>query len=81
MNKPLDHSQQLTLVAIGDATGVILPEELLARLRMERGDVLSLVEGGDGFELRRSAAASDAEMAVMRDVMTRRRAALRELAK
>jgi len=75
MNKPLK------LVAIGNSTGVILPKEVLARMRVDRGDSLSLAETPDGIELRVTDPAFDAQMAVARDVMKRRRAALRELAK
>lgn len=80
MNKPLAH-KSLKLVAIGNSTGVILPRELLARLRVDRGDTLSLVEGQDGFELRVADPDFDTEMAAVRAVMERRRKALRELAK
>jgi putative addiction module antidote len=80
MNKPIAH-KSLKLVAIGNSTGVILPRELLARLRVDRGDTLSLVEGQDGFELRVADPDFDEEMAAVRVVMERRRKALRELAK
>jgi putative addiction module antidote len=81
MNKPLDSAKALKLIAIGNSTGVILPKDLLARLHVEQGDVLSLIEGKDGFEVRKSDPAFDAELSAMRDVMKRRRLALRELAK
>jgi putative addiction module antidote len=75
MNAPLK------LIKIGNSTGVILPKELLARLRLEQGDALSINETPDGLHLRRHDQGFDAQMEVARAVMKRRRAALRELAK
>ena len=37
------------LKPIGNSTGLILPKELLARLRLEQGDELTLAETPDGF--------------------------------
>ena len=75
MNKPLK------LIPIGNSTGVILPKEVLARLRVIQGDALSIVETTGGIELRPYEANFEEQMAVARDVMRRRRGALRELAK
>jgi putative addiction module antidote len=41
----------LKLTAIGNSTGVILPKELLDRLRVSRGDMLQVVETPNGIEL------------------------------
>lgn len=41
----------LKLTRIGNSTGVVLPREILDKLRVERGDVLSVVETPDGVEL------------------------------
>lgn len=41
----------LKVTAIGNSTGVILPRELLERLRVQRGDVLNVVETPNGIEL------------------------------
>lgn len=81
MNKPASFPKPLKLVAVGNSTGVILPKELLARLRLEQGDMISLTETPNGIELRRHEPDFEDQMAVARDVMRRRRAALRELAK
>lgn len=75
MNKPLK------LIPIGNSTGVILPKEVLARLRVGQGDALSLVETAEGVELRPHDPGFEEQMAVAREVMQRRRKALRELAK
>jgi len=69
------------LIAIGNSTGVILPKDVLARLRVDKGDTLYVTEGPNGFELRNRDPEFEDQMAVARDVMKRRRKALHELAK
>ena len=75
MNKPLK------LIPIGNSTGVILPKDVLARLRVERGDQLRLIETPEGYRLQAGDAEFDRQMEAANDVMKRRRNALRELAK
>jgi len=43
----------LKLRAIGNSVGVVLPKEVLARLRVQEGDVLHVVEAKDGLILSR----------------------------
>lgn len=81
MNIPFKPPTKLKIVAIGNSAGVLLPKEMLARLRLDKGDQLSVVETSDGFELRAYDPEFEEQMGVMRDVMKRRRNALRELAK
>jgi len=70
----------LKLMAIGNSTGVILPKEILFRLRVSRGDRLYLQETSDGIEL----TSYDPEVAAQLDaaerVMRERRDVLRKLA-
>ena len=75
MNKPLK------LIPIGNSTGVILPKEVLRGLGAEQGDTISYSKTPAGIELRAADADFDRQMQVAREVMRRRRAALRELAK
>jgi putative addiction module antidote len=75
MNKPLK------LIKIGNSTGVILPKEVLARLHVELGEEVSITNTPDGIELRRHDAGFEEQMQMAREVMKRRRNALRELAK
>ena len=75
MNKPLK------LIPIGNSTGVILPKEWLQSLGAEAGDSLFPVRTPNGLELRRSDSDFDAQMAIAREVMVKRRKALSELAK
>ena len=44
-------TKTLKLTQIGNSTGVVLPRELLDKLRVQRGDVLSVIETPDGIEL------------------------------
>lgn len=74
-------TKPLKLIKIGNSTGVILPKEVLARLRVELGDELFLTETPNGVALSVTDAEFEEQMAVARSVMKRRRAALRELAK
>ena len=71
----------LKLTAIGNSVGVILPKELLVKLGVQKGDTLYAVETPDGVRLTTADAEFEAQMAVARRVMKRRRAVLRELAK
>ena len=41
----------LKVTAIGNSAGVILPKEILERLRVSKGDELYLVEEPDGYKL------------------------------
>ena len=70
----------LKLQAIGNSTGVILPKEVLSRLRVSRGDRLYLQETSDGIEL----TSYDPEVAAQLDaaerVMREQRDVLRKLA-
>ena len=77
MNKPLK------LIPIGNSTGIIIPKELLQSLGAEAGDSLFPVRTPGGIELRRSDTDSEfeAQMALAREVMARRRKVLSELAK
>jgi putative addiction module antidote len=39
----------LKLIKIGTSTGAILPKELLARLKVEKGDTLYAIETKEGY--------------------------------
>ncbi|NOG70190.1 AbrB/MazE/SpoVT family DNA-binding domain-containing protein [Roseicella sp. DB1501] len=71
----------LKLRAIGNSVGVVLPKELLARLRLGEGDTVQVVETPDGFRVVRQDPEFNRQMEAAREVMRRRRAVLRELAK
>jgi len=71
----------LKLTQIGNSVGVILPKEVLARLKLEKGDTVFLTEAADGFKLTPYSTEFEQQMALSREIMKRRRNALRELAK
>lgn len=71
----------LKITKIGNSAGVILPKELLAHLNAQVGASVSVVTTSRGIELSAAEPDFDAQMAAARDVMARRKRALRELAK
>ncbi len=74
-------TQHFKLTAIGNSVGVILPKEVLARLGVGKGDVLSGTVSQHALELRAVDAEFEEEMAAAEKVMQRYKNALRELAK
>lgn len=72
---------KLKLTAVGNSTGVILPREVLARLKAEKGDVIFLTETPDGFRLTPYNSEFEKQMTVGRKILKKHRALLRELAK
>lgn len=72
---------KLKITAIGNSAGVILPKELLARLRLEKGDELYALETPDGIKLTAYDPMLAAQMEVAERVMRDRRTLLQELAK
>lgn len=66
---------------IGNSLGVVLSKELLVKLRVEKDDVLHVVETPTGIELRTYDPDFETQMSVGRDIAKRYRNALRELAK
>ena len=71
---------KLKITAIGNSAGVILPKELLARLRLEKGDELFALETPDGIKLTVFDAALAAQMEVAERIMREDRAVLHKLA-
>ncbi|MEK7820945.1 MAG: AbrB/MazE/SpoVT family DNA-binding domain-containing protein [Pseudomonadota bacterium] len=72
---------KLKLTAIGNSAGVVLPREVLARLKVEKGDSVFLTESPDGFRLTPYDPEIERQMKIAQAVLKKRRAALRELAK
>ena len=71
----------LKLTQIGNSVGVILPKEVLAKLKLEKGDTLYLTDSPDGMRITPHDPVFEDQMQAARDVMKSRRAVLRELAK
>ena len=72
---------KLKITTIGNSAGVILPKELLARLRLKKGDELYAVETPDGVRLTAYDPELAAQMEVAERVMREDRAVLRKLSK
>jgi putative addiction module antidote len=73
-------TRKLKLTAIGNSTGVILPKELLEKLRVERGDELTVLETPGGITLTPFDAEFAAQMEVAEGIMRKRRNLLKKLA-
>ena len=71
---------KLKITAIGNSVGVVLPKELLARLRVEKGDELYVAETPDGIKLMPHDPVFAQQMEVAERVMRQDRAMLRKLA-
>ncbi|MFO1254808.1 MAG: AbrB/MazE/SpoVT family DNA-binding domain-containing protein [Sphingomonadaceae bacterium] len=75
MNKPLK------ITRIGNSAGVVLPKELLARLRAGVGDTLFVSEAPDGVRLSVHDPDFAEQMAIAEEIMREDRNILRALAK
>ena len=71
---------KLKITAIGNSAGVILPKELLAKLRVDKGDELFAVETPDGFRLTTYDPEFARKMEVAERIMKDHRDLLRKLA-
>lgn len=72
---------KLKLTQVGSSTGLVLPKEVLRRLKVVKGDALYLTESPDGFRITPYDPEFEEDMAIARKVMRDNRDALRELAK
>ena len=73
--------QALKLTQIGNSVGVILPKEILARLKAEKGDTDFVTESPDGIVLTPYDPAMAAQVEAGREFMREFRDTFRELAK
>jgi len=80
MNAPKNRAKSVKLIKAGNSTGVILPKDVLAKLGVEAGDLLDLSDVPGGITITRHDDGFAAQMEAAREVMKRRRNALRELA-
>ena len=71
----------LKVTQIGNSVGVILPKDVLARLKVGKGDSLFVTDLPDGVALRPYDAEFAEAMEAAREIMRKRRNVLRELAK
>jgi putative addiction module antidote len=73
--------QALKITQIGNSLGIILPKEILARLKVEKGDQLFLTEAPYGFRVNNADPVFEVQMKAAEEIMRKRRDALRELTK
>ena len=71
---------KLKLTTVGNSVGVVLPKELLAKLRVQKGDTLFAVETPNGVELTPYDAELEHQIEVAEGVMRDFRDTLRLLA-
>jgi putative addiction module antidote len=71
----------LKLTQIGNSVGVILPKEVLARLKLEKGDSLFVTEAANGVMLTPYDPALDQQLEIGREFMREYRDAFHQLAK
>lgn len=72
---------KLKITPIGNSFGVILPKKTLAKLKVTGGDAVFITETPDGFRITPYDPEFEAQMNAAKQVMKKRRNALRELAK
>lgn len=72
---------KLKITTVGNSAGVILPRELMARLRVAKGDMLYATELPDGVKLTPFDPKLAGQMEVAERVMREDRNVLRKLAK
>ncbi len=68
------------LTTVGNSTGIVLPKELLEKLRVKKGDTLHVLETPGGIELTALNPEFARQMDVAEEVMRRRRNLLNRLA-
>lgn len=71
----------LKITSVGNSAGILLPKELLAKLRVDKGDLLHVIETENGIELTAYDPTFDAQMALAEEIMREDRDVLRRLAK
>ena len=71
----------LKLTQIGNSLGVVLPKELLAKLKVGKGDSLFVTEVAQGVTLTPYDPEFEQQMAAARQIAKKRRDVLRALAK
>jgi putative addiction module antidote len=73
-------AMKIKITTVGNSAGIVLPKELLARLRLGKGDELYATELPDGIKLTPYDPKVAGQMEVAEKVMRKRRTLLRKLA-
>jgi putative addiction module antidote len=72
---------KLKIVPFGNSLGTSLSKEVIAKMKLEKGDTLFLTEAPGGFRLTPYDPEFESQMDRAKAIMKKRRNALRELAK
>lgn len=72
---------KLKLTTVGTSTGAVIPREMLARLKVEKGDTLFAIETPDGYLLTPYDPDIDEQLTIGREFMRAYRDTFRALAK
>jgi putative addiction module antidote len=76
-NQPMVTTVKIT--TIGNSAGIILPKELLDRLRVSKGDTLTVTETPDGVQLSTYDESVSRQMEIAERIMRENRNMLRKL--
>jgi len=68
------------VIAIGNSAGIIFPKEILARLNVQKGDLLYITDGPEGVRLTPFDQEFATQMEAAREVMRENRDVLQRLA-
>jgi putative addiction module antidote len=68
------------ITTVGSSVGIVLPKEILSKLRVEKGDSLYITETPDGVQLTPYDEEFDRQIEIGKKVMRTYRDALRKLA-
>jgi len=71
----------LKLTTVGTSTGAVIPKEMLARLKVEKGDTLYAIETPEGYLLTPYDPTIDEQLKVGRQFMRQYRDTFKALAK
>ena len=68
------------ITTVGNSVGVVLPKEILGKMRVAKGDTLYVLETPDGVELTPYRPDFAGQMDLAKDIMRENRDVLRKLA-
>ena len=71
---------KLKIISIGNSAGVLLPKELMSKLKLSSGDTLYASETENGIALTAHDPEFEAQMALAEEIMSEKDVLLRKLA-
>ena len=72
---------KLKIISIGNSVGVLLPKELISKLKLSSGDTLYASETENGIALSAHDPEFEAQMALAEEIMSENDVLIRKLAK